>query len=208
VNFLELFASFVCTRNLNRIPNTVQVPETPNEYGSARFRFRLRNPAFCHNILRLFLPVFPGSFLPGPLPAFRYVRCSPVCILPPAFMVIILLRCMSTGLHTHPSAFICLCVCLHACTSACVPVRLAAFLSALLRALWYICQLSAHLSASASSRLSLCLSMWLYFWIRYLSARPPVRLHSFVYHCLPAFNGACLQSSARREPSKTCQLSA
>ena len=34
VNFFELFASFPCTRNRNRIPNTVPVPETPNEYGS------------------------------------------------------------------------------------------------------------------------------------------------------------------------------
>jgi hypothetical protein len=45
VNFLELFASFSCTqnRNRNRIPNTVPVPTSPNEYGSDRFRFR--NPA-------------------------------------------------------------------------------------------------------------------------------------------------------------------
>jgi hypothetical protein len=44
VNFFELFASFPCTRNRNRIPNTVPVPvpKSPNEYGSDRFR--LRNP--------------------------------------------------------------------------------------------------------------------------------------------------------------------
>ncbi len=44
VNVLELFASFSCTRNWNRIPNTVPVPKSPNGYGSDRFRFRLRNP--------------------------------------------------------------------------------------------------------------------------------------------------------------------
>ncbi len=41
-----MFASFPSTRNRNRIPNTVPVPKSPNEYGSDRFRFRfrLRNP--------------------------------------------------------------------------------------------------------------------------------------------------------------------
>ncbi len=46
INFSEFFASFPCTRNRNRIPNTVPVPKSPNEYGSDRFRFRLRNPAY------------------------------------------------------------------------------------------------------------------------------------------------------------------
>jgi hypothetical protein len=43
--FFEFFASFPCTRNRNCIPNMVPVPvpESPNEYGSDRFR--LRNPA-------------------------------------------------------------------------------------------------------------------------------------------------------------------
>jgi hypothetical protein len=40
-----LLASFSCTWNRNRIPNTFPVLETPNEYGANRFR----NPAlnFC-----------------------------------------------------------------------------------------------------------------------------------------------------------------
>ncbi len=44
INFSEFFASFPCTRNRNRIPNTVPVPvpKSPNEYSSDRFRFRLR----------------------------------------------------------------------------------------------------------------------------------------------------------------------
>jgi hypothetical protein len=57
VKFFELFASFPCTRNRNRIPNTVPVPvpKSPNEYssyGSDRFWFRfwLRNPGFRANI--------------------------------------------------------------------------------------------------------------------------------------------------------------
>ncbi len=41
-----MFASFPCTRNRNRIPNTV--PESPNEYGSDRFRFRLCNSVANH----------------------------------------------------------------------------------------------------------------------------------------------------------------
>jgi hypothetical protein len=35
VEFFELFASFSCTQNWNRIPNTIPVPETPNKYRSA-----------------------------------------------------------------------------------------------------------------------------------------------------------------------------
>jgi hypothetical protein len=51
----EFFASFPCTRNRNRIPNTVPMPESPNKYGSDRFRFRLRNPVrhTCHSLSSL-----------------------------------------------------------------------------------------------------------------------------------------------------------
>ncbi len=42
LNFFLVVCLFSCTRKRNRIPNTVPVPKSPNEYGSDRFR--LRNP--------------------------------------------------------------------------------------------------------------------------------------------------------------------
>jgi hypothetical protein len=52
--FLKFFASFPCTLNQNCIPNMVPVPvlESPNEYGSDRFWFRLRNADFQNKISR------------------------------------------------------------------------------------------------------------------------------------------------------------
>jgi hypothetical protein len=60
INFSELLASFPCTRNRNRILNTVPVPETPNEYGSDRFRFQFR----LRNLPSTYFSTFTVIYLP------------------------------------------------------------------------------------------------------------------------------------------------
>ncbi len=48
VNFFELFVSFLCTRNRNRIPNTIPVPKSPNEYGSGSATLSIRRIQLCY----------------------------------------------------------------------------------------------------------------------------------------------------------------